>query len=70
MDKLVIKGNWNIIKGKIKEQYGNLTDNDLAYIEGKSEELIGRLQSKLGKSREKVIEIINDFSRRNNKNGS
>jgi uncharacterized protein YjbJ (UPF0337 family) len=67
MDKLEIKGNWNIIKGKIKEQYGSLTDDDLIYIEGKSNELIGRLQSKLGKSREKVIEMINNFSHQTKK---
>ncbi len=42
MNKLQIKGNWNIIKGKLKKQYGSLTDNDLTYNEGKEEELIGR----------------------------
>lgn len=59
MDKLEIKGNWNEVKGKMKQKYGDLTDNDLAYTEGKEEELIGRLQQKLGKSREEIIEELN-----------
>lgn len=62
MDNLRIKGNWNIIKGKIKQQYGNLTDEDLTYVEGKDDELVGRLQNKLGESREKVVEMINKYS--------
>lgn len=43
-DKL--KGNWNQLKGKVKQQWGDLTDDDLTYTEGKSEELLGRLQEK------------------------
>lgn len=58
MDKLEIKGNWNQLKGKLKEQYGDLTDNDLVYEEGKEDQLIGRLQEKLGKSREEVVDTI------------
>jgi uncharacterized protein YjbJ (UPF0337 family) len=56
--KTVIKGNWNIIKGKLRQKYANLTDDDLKYAEGKEEEMLGRLQKKLGKSREEVEEII------------
>lgn len=59
MDKLVIKGNWNEIKGKLRQKYGHLTDSDLTYVKGKQEELLGKLQKKLGKSREEVIKIIN-----------
>jgi len=44
-DKL--KGNWNQIKGKLKEKYADLTDNDLLYVEGKEDQLIGRLQENL-----------------------
>ena len=55
MDKLEIKGNWNEMKGKIKQAHGDLTDNDLRYEEGKDEELLGRLQKKLGKSRDELI---------------
>lgn len=55
MDKLEIKGKWNEWKGKIKEQYANLTDDDLAYEDGKDDELLGRLQQKLGKGRDEVV---------------
>ena len=55
MDKLELKGKWNEMKGKIKQAHGDLTDNDLRYEEGKDEELLGRLQKKLGKSREELI---------------
>jgi len=47
-----IKGNWNIIKGRLKQEYAELTDDDLAYEEGKEEELMGRLQKKLGKTKD------------------
>ncbi|MGB6048419.1 MAG: CsbD family protein [Flavobacteriales bacterium] len=53
-----IKGNWNEMKGKLKQQYGQLTDNDLTYVEGKEDELYGRLQQKLGKTKDQVKEII------------
>ena len=53
-----IKGNWNEIKGKIKQKYGELTDDDLAFEEGKEDELYGRLQQKLGKSKDEVRKFI------------
>jgi uncharacterized protein YjbJ (UPF0337 family) len=52
MTNLQIKGSWNEVKGKLKQKYGQLTDNDLAFAEGKDDELLGRLQQKLGKSKE------------------
>jgi len=55
MDKLEIKGKWNQIKGKVKQAYGDLTDDDLTYEEGKDDELLGRLQKKTGKSRDEVV---------------
>ena len=58
MNKLQIKGSWNELKGKIKQQYGNLTDDDLVFSEGKEDELLGRLQMKLGKSKDEVRQII------------
>jgi uncharacterized protein YjbJ (UPF0337 family) len=61
MNRLQIKGSWNEIKGKLKQQYGNLTDDDLAYAEGKDDELVGRLQKKLGKSAEEVQRMIEAF---------
>ncbi len=61
MDKLQIKGNWNEIKGKIKQKYGNIADDDLTYVEGKEDELIGRLQKKTGKKRQELIDEINSL---------
>ena len=55
MDRLELKGKWNEIKGKIKQSRADLTDDDLRYEEGKDDELVGRLQQKLGKTREDVI---------------
>lgn len=55
-DKL--KGNWNIVKGNLKQQWANLTDDDLLYEEGKEDELIGRLQQKTGETKEKINEFI------------
>jgi uncharacterized protein YjbJ (UPF0337 family) len=62
MNKLQIKGNWNVIKGKLKQQYADLTDDDLLYDEGKEEELLGRLQKKTGKTDAELIKMINDYS--------
>jgi uncharacterized protein YjbJ (UPF0337 family) len=53
-----ITGNWNIIKGKIKQQYGDMTDNDLTYVKGKEDELLGRIQKASGKTKEEVKEWI------------
>jgi len=58
MNKLQFKGSWNEIKGKLKQSYGSLTDDDLAFAEGKDDELLGRLQKKLGKSKEEVRQMI------------
>ena len=52
--KLNLKGDWNQVKGKAKQQYADLTDDDLLYEEGKDDELLGRLQRKLGKTKEEV----------------
>ncbi len=61
MDKLQIKGNWNELKGKLKQKYGKLTDDDLIFFEGKEEELLGKLQKKMGKSRDEIIKEINSL---------
>ena len=55
---LKIKGNWNEVKGKIKQKYANLTDNDLLYEEGKEDELLGRLQKKTGQSKDEIKKWI------------
>lgn len=61
MSNLDIKGNWNELKGKFKQKYGELTDDDLTYIEGKENEFLGNLQKKLGKTREEVAGEIREM---------
>ena len=61
MNKSIIKGNWEELKGKLKQKYAKLTDNDLMFVEGKEEETLGRIQKKLGKSREEVEDLIRDL---------
>ena len=52
--KLKMNGSWNEVKGKIKQEYGDLTDDDLTYEDGKDDELLGRLQRKVGKTKEEL----------------
>jgi uncharacterized protein YjbJ (UPF0337 family) len=52
--KLQLEGKWNEIKGKLKQKYGQLTDQDLTFAEGKEDELLGRLQQKLGRSKDEL----------------
>ena len=52
--RLQLKGNWNEIKGKLKQKYGQLTDQDLTFAEGKDDELLGRLQKRLGRSKDEL----------------
>jgi uncharacterized protein YjbJ (UPF0337 family) len=61
MSELNLKGNWNELKGKFKQEYGELTENDLTYVEGKEDELIGRLQKRLGKTREEIASMIKEW---------
>lgn len=61
MDKLELKGKWNETKGKLKQAYGELSDDDLKYGEGQEDELVGKLQQKLGKTRDEVVKIIRDL---------
>ena len=61
MADLKLKGAWNQIKGKAKQSYADLTEDDLLYEEGKEDELLGRLQNKLGKSRDEVVKWLNDL---------
>ena len=58
MNKLSMKGNWKEIAGKLKKQYATLTDDDLLYQEGKEEELLGRLQKKVGTTKEELRKVI------------
>jgi uncharacterized protein YjbJ (UPF0337 family) len=61
MNKLTIEGNWNEIKGKLKQKYGELTDDDLTFAKGKEDEMFGRLQKKLGKSKEEIRREIENL---------
>ncbi|WP_374951668.1 CsbD family protein [Mucilaginibacter sp.] len=56
--KLKMNGTWNDLKGKAKKQYADLTDDDLMYEDGKDDELVGRVQKKLGKTKDEVIKWI------------
>lgn len=58
MTEFNLKGNWNELKGKIKQQYAQLTDDDLLLAEGKEDELYGRLQKKLGKTKEELRDMF------------
>ena len=58
MDDLQLKGNWNVLKGKLKQSWASLTDDDLTYQDGKTDELLGRIQIKTGQTREQVVNWI------------
>ena len=59
--KLKLKGGWNEAKGKVKQQYADLTDDDLTYEEGREDELLGRLQQKTGKTKDEVKRWIDEL---------
>ena len=62
MDNLTeLKGNWNEIKGKLKQKFGLLTESDLLYAAGKQDEMMGRLQAKLGRTKAEVYKIISEL---------
>lgn len=61
MNDFKLKGNWNEMKGKLKQRFGELTEDDLSVGEGKQDELIGRLQQKLGKTKDEVLKILADL---------
>ena len=58
MDELELKGRWNEVKGKVKQAYADLTDDDLTYEDGKDDELYGKLQQKTGKTRDELVDWI------------
>lgn len=61
MNTFTFDGSWNQVKGKLRQKYGQLTDDDLEFTEGKGEELLGRLQRKLGMSEEELDSILNEL---------
>lgn len=61
MERLQIAGKWNQIKGRLKQDFSDLTENDLTYVEGKEDELLGRLQERLGRSKEELANMIRQY---------
>jgi len=61
--KLNLKGNWNVIKGKLKQSYGQLTEDDLTFSEGKEDELVGRIQKRIGTTVADVRQLLEKYSR-------
>jgi len=60
MSTLIVKGNWNIAKGRLKQKFAQLTDDDLQFIEGKEDELIGRIQKRTGQAKEKIERTVDE----------
>ena len=60
MSTLTVKGNWNIAKGKLKQKFAQLTDDDLQFIEGKEDELIGRIQKRTGQARKEIERTMDE----------
>lgn len=61
MNTTEVKGNWDEQKGKLKQKFAKLTDNDLLFLEGKKDEMLGKLQIKLGKTKEELQKIIQEL---------
>jgi len=61
MNKTELKGNWNEQKGKLKQKFAELTDDDLMYAEGKKDEMLGKLQKKLGKTADEIKQLFADL---------
>jgi uncharacterized protein YjbJ (UPF0337 family) len=61
MNTTEVKGNWEELKGKLKQKFATLTDDDLMFAEGKKEEMVGKLQTKLGKTKEEIHKIISSL---------
>ena len=61
MNETTVKGHWNELKGKIKQAYGDLTDDDLTYEEGQEDEMWGRVQQKTGKTKDEIHKAVADL---------
>ncbi len=61
MERLELRGSWNELKGKLKQKYAELTEDDLIYEEGREDELIGRLQKKLGKTNREIRDTLREL---------
>ena len=60
MNTATLKGNWNITKGKLKQKYAQLTDDDLVFVEGQEDELLGRIQKRTGRSHDEISTFLSD----------
>ena len=63
MNEDTLQGNWKQFTGKVKEQWGKLTDDDIAVVEGKRDQLIGRIQERYGIAKDKAEEQVRDWER-------
>ena len=61
--ELNLKGNWNVVKGKLKKAYGDLTDDDLTYVDGQEDELVGRIQKRIGQTASDVRQLLQKYNR-------
>ena len=61
MDNLEIRGKWNELKGRVKQEHGDLTDDDMKWEEGKDDEFFGRMQQKLGKTRDEFVHWLRNL---------
>jgi uncharacterized protein YjbJ (UPF0337 family) len=60
--ELNLKGNWNVVKGKLKQAYATLTDDDLTFVEGREDELVGRIQKRVGATSHEIRRLLEKFS--------
>jgi len=65
MNKDEVSGNWKQFKGKVKEQWGNLTDDDMTVIEGKRDQLVGKVQERYGYAKDQAEKEVKDWEKRN-----
>jgi len=63
MDTNILKGSWDVVKGKVKEQWGKLTDDDLREIDGRKDHLIGKLEWKYGQTKEETKKMVDEFEK-------
>ena len=61
MNETTAAGYWDSMKGKLKQSFGELTDDDLLFEEGKEDEFWGRVELKVGKSKDEIKKIIADL---------
>lgn len=68
MNKTEARGNWNEFKGKVKEKWGKLTDDDMQVVEGKRDQLIGKIQTRYGYAKDQAEKEVSDWERQHKHN--